>query len=85
MREKIKYNKPSSLKFLALFYQTIAVFDIVGKINFSKNCNMRSNSRILKLPRWKSSSKKVQLLIPWDLRDFNIQTSKSFFGGCFLL
>jgi hypothetical protein len=53
MREKIKYNKPSSLKFLAVFYQTIAVFDIVGKINFLKNCDMRSNSRILKLPHWK--------------------------------
>jgi hypothetical protein len=59
MREKIKYNKPSSLKFLAVFYQTIAVFDIVGKINFSKKSDMRSNSRIFKLPRWKRTSKKV--------------------------
>jgi hypothetical protein len=28
--------------------------------------------------------KKLQLLIPWNLRDYNIQTSKVFFG-CFLL
>jgi hypothetical protein len=27
--------------------------------------------------------KKFQLLIPWDLRDYNIQTSKSFFLGDF--
>jgi hypothetical protein len=29
--------------------------------------------------------KKFQLLIPWDLGDYNIQTSKFFFFGCFLL
>jgi hypothetical protein len=26
---------------------------------------------------------KLQLLIPWDLGDYNIQTSKFFFLGCF--
>jgi hypothetical protein len=26
---------------------------------------------------------KLQLLIPWDLGDYNIQTSKFFFGGVF--
>jgi hypothetical protein len=31
------------------------------------------------------SLQKLQLLIPWDLGDYNIQTSKFFFLGCFLL
>jgi hypothetical protein len=43
-----------------VFLPNSIVFDIVGKINFSKNKSMRiegSNCKILKLPCWKPTSK----------------------------
>jgi hypothetical protein len=75
-------------KILSIFLPISTVSDLFGEIHFSTKKSMRtwgSNCRILKLPCWNINLQKLQLLIPWDLGGYNIQTSKFFFLGCFLV